>query len=160
MTDKAMVECSTGTLRTLVDGTVRLTIDVEPLNRDNALKAFSQPGTACVLAVLTQEIAKKEMVKAEADKAGFIKQCPEAVEYHDKHGVWPSNTADAICKEDNYRKYTNSLGGRHLSEMGTTDIMREICSVDSRSEFDTNKDAFTRYEIHIRAYRKFVQENK
>jgi hypothetical protein len=157
--DKAMVECSTGTLRTLVDGTVRITIDIEPPHRDTALKAFSQPGTPCVLAVLTKEVAKKEMVKAEERKAD---RCPQAIEYHKKNGKWPSNTADAICKEYNFFLYLESVSETNLTpEYDDLDTkLKFLCGeLESKSELDTNAYALTFFFKILANYREFVQDD-
>jgi hypothetical protein len=144
----------------MADGTIRFTVDVDPPYRETALKAFSQPGTACVLAVLTKEVAKKEMVKAEEKKAD---RCPQAIEYHEKHGKWPSNTANEICKEGNFYHYINDI------ECAVTVIDYESANIwlkahcdeiSSKSELDTNHDALTTFLGMLADYRKFVQDNK
>lgn len=156
--DKAMVECSTVGFRSLADGTIRFTLDVDPPNRDVALKAFSQPGTPCALVALTKEAAKKEMVKAEAVKA---ERCPQAIEYHEKHKFWPSNTAELICREENFFHYlTDAFPGRMVENTYEymNHILKDHCDgIESKTELDTNHDALTTFKGMLADYRKFVQ---
>lgn len=160
--DKAMVECSTVGFRSLADGTVRFTIDVEPLNRDTALKAFSQPGTACVLAVLTNEVAKKEMVQAEESKAGNPEKSAQARLFHkENNNRWPSNVADAMCRENNFYKYLPTIGYYDV-EAGYDSLDKHLKYLSgdilSKKELDTNSDALSEFLKLLADYRKFVQE--
>jgi hypothetical protein len=46
------IEGCTARITTLVDGTLRVTIDIEPYNAPKAFLAFGVPGTAVALAAL------------------------------------------------------------------------------------------------------------
>lgn len=46
------IEGSTARISTLVDGTLRITIDIEPRDAPKAFLAFGIPGTAVALAAL------------------------------------------------------------------------------------------------------------
>lgn len=46
------IEGCTAKVSTLVDGTLRVTIDIEPYNAPKAFLAFGVPGTAVALAAL------------------------------------------------------------------------------------------------------------
>lgn len=49
------------TLKTLVDGTVRLNIDVEPSYRDTAMHLFGEPGVTIAVARLTSEAGQQHL---------------------------------------------------------------------------------------------------
>jgi len=51
----------TRTLRTLVDGTLRIQIDFEPVDRNNAMGLFGDPGTVVAMAVVNQSSARMNM---------------------------------------------------------------------------------------------------
>lgn len=55
MNDKIALEASTGTFKSLVDGTLRLIIDFEPRNKDDAVKYFGSIGTHIVVAPLANK---------------------------------------------------------------------------------------------------------
>lgn len=47
-----LVEGSTARITTLVDGTLRITIDIEPVSAPKAFLAFGLPGTPVAIAAL------------------------------------------------------------------------------------------------------------
>ena len=160
--DKAMVACSTVGFRSLADGTIRFTVDVDPPNRDVALKAFSEPGTPCILARQTIESAKKEMVANEAKKA-TAGNCAQAIAYHKRQGKWPSNTADAMCKENNFTEFLISCGYDICDNNYETrnHYLKIHCDgINSKSELDTNHDALTTFMGMLMEYRNFVQDKQ
>lgn len=57
----AAVIGSTHTLRTRVDGTISITIQIDPIHAQTAFALFGLPGTPIALARLTQEAAKADM---------------------------------------------------------------------------------------------------
>lgn len=106
---------------------------------------------------------KKEMVANEAKKVQ-PERCPQAIEYHEKNGRWPSNTADAICKEENFYRFLISIGYdiRPDNNYATlNNYLKLHCDeIGSKSELDTNHDALTTFKGMLADYRKFVQNNK
>lgn len=59
----AILPATTGTLRTLVDGTLRLTVEFEPKDGIKALKMFPRPGIRLHCSLLNQETEKDLMQK-------------------------------------------------------------------------------------------------
>jgi hypothetical protein len=53
------IEGATARISTLVDGTLRVTVDIEPRDAQAAFRLFGTPGTAVALAALNSE-AKQE----------------------------------------------------------------------------------------------------
>lgn len=49
MSDTGLIECASGQCRTMADGTLRITFDVEPRHAAAAFALFSAPGTPAVL---------------------------------------------------------------------------------------------------------------
>jgi len=70
---EAVFSGATGTLRTLVDGTVRLVIDFEPRDAGPVMTALGQPGTPVAVARLTQQAATEAVLKVQAgqDRAQY-----------------------------------------------------------------------------------------
>lgn len=103
-------------------------------------------------------VAKKEMVKAEAEKA---EKCPEAIKYHKDHGKWPSNTADSICKESNFHMFLLSIKYVVTNDYEClNEWLKFHCGIESKSELDTNPDVLNVFMGTLTNYRKFVQDNK
>lgn len=67
----AVVSGSTHTLRTRVDGSLSITIEIEPAHAQAAFALFGAPGTPVALARLTQEAAQADM------QAETVKQAEE-----------------------------------------------------------------------------------
>ena len=55
MSPSDVIEGSSARISTLVDGTLRLTVDIEPRNAQAAFILFGTPGTAIALAALKPE---------------------------------------------------------------------------------------------------------
>lgn len=174
MDDKAMVACSTVGFKSMADGTVRFTIDVDPPYRAVALGAFSEPGTPCVLTAITKEVAKNEMVKEEERKATSLDDAlrgksAQAIKYHGEHNEqWPSNTAEALCKQGNFHRYLtkdekkNMVGDYSIdNDYASLDFaLKAHCGITSKTELDTNHEALTTFMGMLDDYRKFVQDKQ
>ena len=46
------IPCSSVSMRTMADGTLRLSIDIEPANAQDAFRLFAAPGTPAAIAAL------------------------------------------------------------------------------------------------------------
>lgn len=57
-TSESVIQFTSRTARTLVDGTLRLSVDIEPSFANAAFKLFSMPGTPGAIAALTNESAQ------------------------------------------------------------------------------------------------------
>jgi hypothetical protein len=51
----AVIEATSVSMKTLVDGTLRIVVEVEPNNALDAFALFRQPGTVMALAAIKQE---------------------------------------------------------------------------------------------------------
>lgn len=57
----AIVAGSTTTVKTLADGTLRLSVDIEPRHAQQAFSMFGAPGTSVAIAKLTPEAAQQSV---------------------------------------------------------------------------------------------------
>jgi hypothetical protein len=120
----SVIEASTVRLQTMMDGTLRMTVDVEPRNARDAFALFGTPGTALALAGIkpaAQETAQKPAGGPLAKLAGQWCQMPQFL-------AWSGcNTADAAA-----------------------DFIRRECGISSRAELDHNAAAAAAFHTHIR----------
>jgi len=65
--EPAAVQATTGTLRTLSDGSVRLQLDIEPSGRSHAIHIFGEPGTPIALTVLNGREDYESEIHAQKD---------------------------------------------------------------------------------------------
>jgi hypothetical protein len=55
MSDPNIIEATSVAIKTLADGTLRITVEVEPYNALAAFTLFRQPGTVMALAAIKQD---------------------------------------------------------------------------------------------------------
>lgn len=55
MDDATLIEATSVAMKTLADGTLRITVEVEPYNALAAFTLFRQPGTVMALAAIKQD---------------------------------------------------------------------------------------------------------
>jgi len=53
------IPCSSVSMRTMADGTLRLSIDIEPVHAQDAFKLFAAPGTPAAIAALSNGYLSK-----------------------------------------------------------------------------------------------------
>lgn len=120
---------TTGTYRSRVDGTLVLSIEIEPRHAQDALKLFSMPGTPGAIARL-QTAAEPA---PEREKLGPLAML--AVRWCKSPEFWNWLSYKMTCK----------------SEAEARDRILRHCEVTSRKELDTDPDAASRFE---QAFRK------
>lgn len=119
-------------LSTLVDGTVRLVIDIEPKDAIQAMQMFGMPGTTGAAARLTQEAATETL------KGGSL-----------------SREAAGLCKREDFHWFVTTKDPTYSKgEGGAAAYIRNRCGVDSRAELDHNRGPAQEFG-HIK--REFLQ---
>ena len=72
----SIIPATSHSLRTMADGTMRLTVDIEPTNAQDAFKLFGMPDVPMVLGRLTQEaaqdVARAETIETAKPKGGEL----------------------------------------------------------------------------------------
>ncbi len=130
------VMASTTTVRTMADGSLRISLDIEPRHARDAFNLFGAPGTPVALARMTPEAATAEARKefqqpaAPTVKGGAL--CKLAA-------IW--------CNDPEFHAFLTATmrWAAGYSEPVTPEvaarIIRETCGVESRAELDHNLDA-------------------
>lgn len=93
--DMAAVPAVARTLKTLVDGTVRVQIDVEPMHRDLAMRLFGEPGVAIAVARLTLKASQSSL---QQDNVALYRQGAKALRlsaFFRTPAVWQAIGTDA-----------------------------------------------------------------
>lgn len=129
------IEAASVGVRTMADGTLRLSLDIEPRHAQAAFALFGAPGTPMALAAL-----KPASSKPEAPKGGPLAE-------------WVA----LRCKDV---QFLNWLAYRYpelwdsskctLVEPKGADVVRRLCGVESRAELDSNPDAAAKLHKLIR----------
>lgn len=130
---------TTRTVRTLVDGSMVIQIEVDPRHARDAFMLLGTPGTPVALARITPEAATAESRRDQAPKGGAI--CKLA-------GMW--------CNDPEFHAFLTSTmkWAKSYSEPVTAEvaanIVRETCGVASRAELDHDDAAAQRFHDNFR----------
>lgn len=132
-----LIEASSGTYRSRVDGTIVLSVEISPVHRAAALALFGMPGTPMALAAL---------------KAGYAMASDAPPEPKPKS---PKTAQDAalICKDGKFQAYAAAAWGYKETEAGAAELVRTFCSVPSRSELNTDEHAARHFMRLMAKYR-------
>lgn len=128
-----LIQATSRTVKTMADGTLRLTVDISPIHAQNAFTLFGMPDAPVVLARLTQEAAQtqaqNETIEEDKPKGGFLSQ-------------WLAKR----CKEksfweflDNYHEAKDWHGGVEC-EADAESVSKELLGITSKTEIDNDKD--------------------
>jgi hypothetical protein len=134
------IEAVSRNVKTMADGTLRLTVDISPVHAQDAFSMFGMPDVPLALARLkiesTQEMAQEETI-AKAQKEPLTGLALLAVQW---------------CQEANFWKWANELNGMELirSESQAKTFICEVCGIDSRKELNTNTQAAAQFQQEIR----------
>jgi hypothetical protein len=132
---------TSGAIRTLVDGTLRISFDVEPKDAADAFAMFGKPGSPAALARITNQAAVEHDRKAQAQ--------PPAEPLERKPLSLASKVA-LVCNEMSFKQFLSSgpfakrwkhwrdESSRWDKPAGLSDVaalvVRDLCGVSSRSE--------------------------
>jgi len=149
MSDAIVVGAQAG-LRVLVDGSVRLTIDIEPKDRVAAMTLFGSPGQSIALAALkdghAQAYAQSLQPKIRYSDMGPI--CREAIE---------------LCEHPKFQQYIGRAGmGRWKPNADAAKgFILAQCNVNSRKELDTAAGARELFIAHVRKpFHAWLEKNQ
>lgn len=119
-------------VRTMVDGTLRITVDVEPKDAQAAFALFGTPGRGVALAALVDGSGAVAEPKKEREHLGDL--CYRATQW---------------CRDPEFIKWVNSRTFAGIlwhikDEKECVDFIKEYIGVESRKELDT-EPAKTRF---------------
>ncbi len=127
-------------LRTLADGTVRVTVDIEPKDAADAFALFGRPGQPIAVAALRDGFA------AVPDKPKVGPLCLEAVRY---------------CEMPEFQEWRKRRGDLNLTEEGAKATILWDCKIESRKELDANPEAAALFITKVRTpFMKYMRERK
>jgi hypothetical protein len=134
----SVVEASSGTYRSRVDGTLVLQVEIEPRHAQAALALFGMPGTSLAIARL------KTPAEVEKQPEKPLKEGPRRSTGTICH--WLAMR----CKDRGFQGWAFGKGAASNFEDDVAEWCRLQCNVNSRSEIDGNADAEARFESLIR----------
>ena len=139
---------TSGAIRSLVDGTLRLTVDIEPKDAQAAFALFGKPGSPVALARITNEAAVEHDRKAQAQ--------PPAEPLERKPMPLPSRVA-LTCQSPSFQQFLashrpfaweqaqisvgHSTDLKFSKEAWAADVVKTFCGVSSRKEITPGSTA-------------------
>lgn len=129
-------------LKELVDGTIRVQIDIDPRFKAEFHKLFPTIDMPVALAPLASDFEQKE----EKPKIGPL--CLLAVRW---------------CKDDSFYEWYSQnvhIEDHEINEQGAASYIKFICGIESRKELDTNQHAASIFNHAIRTpYMEWLKRN-
>lgn len=131
------IPASTVRVSTMADGTLRLTLDVEPAHAQAAFALFGRPGQPAALAALkTAGQQQTERAKGGSAAKWLGMRCAEP--------------AFQVWLEHQFPDFVPIRRGQFGSVDLAAMIARSVCGVQSRAEIDNDPAAFERFDRLIR----------
>ena len=130
----AVIEGASVSVKTMADGTLRLTVDVEPVNAQAAFALFGAPGRAIALAALK-------------DGSAVVKE-PEPEK--PKGGAW-AKMAGMWCADPDFWRFCGTQWEEVITNSESASVlMREMVGIASRSDLDHDEAALRRFNAVVR----------
>jgi hypothetical protein len=128
----AAIMASSVNVRTMADGTLRLTLDIEPRHARDAFALFGAPGTPVAMARMTPEAAVAQ------DR--HVQQ--QAAQPAEPKGGALCKLAAIWCQSDDFRAFLATTLNRTPDDVADpAQIIRTTCGVTTRAELDHNERA-------------------
>lgn len=148
MTEETKTLALAGTVsgfRVMVDGTVRVTLDFEPKDREAAMRMMGAPGQPVAVAALKEGYA----AAAEPRKEPIGPLC---------------RTAIGLCRNPKFQKYIGHDGKAGFVWSPTEDAARGFilanCAVKSRRDIDHDPAAAERFRHMLQHFQAWSLANK
>jgi hypothetical protein len=134
------IEAVSRNVKTLADGTLRLSIDISPVYAKDAFTMFGMPDVPLAIVRLTQEAAKQSAQEETIAKERITGLALLAVEW---------------CQDAAFQKWTQTENAYQAKKR-----VCEICGIESRKELNTNTQAAAVFQQEIRApYMQFLRDS-
>lgn len=143
------IPCASVSLKTMADGTLRISFDIEPMHAQDAFRLFAAPGTPAAIAALQVGYMSKNDEKVDTSSERVQKT---AVSLHDKPKGGPlAKLAGMWCNDPEFWAWleTDPDNACH-SASGAAACLYAICGIDSRAELDNDPAAASLFHKHIR----------
>lgn len=128
------IPASSVNLKTMADGTLRISFDIEPIHAQDAFKLFAAPGTQAAIAALRDGTYLEQPKEPEKPKGGELARLA---------GIW--------CNEPKFWRWIRTVGGPEIdNNMHAAEWIRKTCDVESRVELDHDEAAGEYFHQAIR----------
>ena len=154
------IPCASVSLKTMADGTLRISFDIEPMHAQDAFRLFAAPGTPAAIAALAVGYAAKG--DGPETNCGNIDTPKDTqnVRTPDKPKGGPlSKLAAMWCNDPEFWTWleTDPLNAAN-SPTGAAACIYVLCGITSRIELDHNEIAAEKFHRLIRGpYSKYLQ---
>ena len=122
------IEASSVGVKTMADGTLRITVDIEPRHSQDAFKLFGSPGTPMALAALKTGADTKPEPEPEAPKGGPIAKLA---------GMW--------CKDPRFWEWIGADDEKQAAYW-----VQQMCGITSRAYLDSNEAVAEVFDREVR----------
>lgn len=129
------IPCSSVSLKTMADGTLRISFDIEPANAQDAFRLFAAPGTPAAIAALQVGYAAASDAPAEDQpKGGALAKLA---------GMW--------CADKTFQSWLETDPDNAApTENGAALCLYAMCNIQSRRQLDHDTAAAERFNRLIR----------
>lgn len=134
-------------LKTMADGTLRISFDIEPQHAQDAFRLFAAPGTPVAIAAL------------QVGYASIVEPIEPNREPNEKPKGGPlSKLAGMWCADKDFQHWIDSeMSFFCRTSFDAADFIREVCNIKSRVELDHDLDKAERFNALIRGpYSKWL----
>lgn len=137
------IPCASVSMKTMADGTLRISFDIEPNHAQDAFRLFAAPGTPAAIAALQVGYA--------AVGEPIIKSYPEKDNSEKPKGGPLARLAGIWCNDPEFWTWleTDPDNACH-SAQGAAHCLYAICGIESRVELDNDPAAAERFHSLIR----------
>ena len=140
------IPCASVSTKTMADGTLRISFDIEPMHALDAFALFRAPGTPAAIAALQVGYAAVTDTPQEpTPKIGPL--CMLAVKWCREPEFW--TWLDSIAKDALHRSMR--------SEAGAASCVKRMCTVSSRKDLDTDPAAERFHRLIRGPFIKYMQ---
>lgn len=132
----SVVQGTTTTVRTMADGALRISIDIDPRYAQLAFSLFGAPGSPVALARLTHEAALTEARKETIERA---------------KGGPLAKLAGQFCADEVFMRWLRKkYHPLPQTPEDAAEIIRRSCRISSRAELDHDKEAADIFHAQFR----------
>jgi len=152
------IPCASVSLKTMADGTLRISFDIEPMHAQDAFRLFAAPGTPAAIAALAVGYA----VAKDVQKVDTPEKSETAIPASDKpKGGALSKLAGMWCASPEFWVWINGVAEMTwpiVSADHAAEFVRDMCGIDSRAELDHDEVAAEKFHRLIRGpFAKYTQ---
>lgn len=142
------IPCASVSMKTMADGTLRISFDIEPMHAQDAFRLFAAPGTPAAIAAL---------------QVGYEAKSPIIESYPEKDNSKPKGGALAVlagrwCNDPQFWAWFESIDHPCENSIDAAELVRYLCDIKSRAELDHDPVAAEKFHRLIRGpFSKYTQ---